>query len=151
LIASKFSHKIYFSDVIRNDGKAAITNPSIGGPLAKGGSGTKVHIDYFYRSGVDSSGRDLKTMIAHELAGHAYDDDQGIRNPSEDPATGTRIEEENAMAAENNFNRAVGRDLSNAYGDEPLPEWAIKGDLMMGMRMETRICGSAGGTGAPQC
>jgi hypothetical protein len=59
-------------------------------------------------------------MIAHELTGHAYDDDAGKANQAVNPLTGIRMTEHSAMNAENKFNRAFGRPEANKFGEKLL-------------------------------
>lgn len=121
LATSKFTHKIMFGTPGGPPGTPATTETLTPRYAQNGtGSNTTIVVDTYYRSGVDSLDRDIRTMIAHELFSHSYDSDRGRRNTDINPKTGIPYGEHRAMEVENHYNRSVGRKEQDKYGDRPL-------------------------------
>jgi hypothetical protein len=122
MINSELTHVVKFGTPANRN--SAQSTPSIPGYARNGeGSPTTVIIDKAYADPnyVDAKGRDLATMIAHEVYGHSYDSDRGnLRDMVTNQTSGLKESEHSAMKAENIFNRDAGRKAEKCYGSDPL-------------------------------
>jgi uncharacterized protein RhaS with RHS repeats len=117
------------------------THGELSGTLHRGRS-TKVSVELHPEAGLDGPFTP-ETIIAHELLGHAYNDDRGkFDDISRDPKTGVKIGEESAVEAENEYRKAAGMKQRTTYmgvkvqdvGNSPVPPKPIcTGHLIPGV------------------
>jgi RHS repeat-associated protein len=122
LVDSNKLHRIAFDGNPKDRGSATNTPNYPANAMHGSGSSTKTSIDIEYSdpSYKDSGGRDLSTMLAHEVYGHAYDSDNGELNRQRNPETGLRESEHSAMKAENLFNKGADRPIEKCYDGRAL-------------------------------
>ena len=82
------------------------------------GTGADVFIDKGNTILPDGTPSTPETVAAHELLGHAYDQNRGTDNRSTDRKTGEPVNERRAINAENEYRKSKGIDQRKCWGKE---------------------------------